>query len=50
MKGHFADREQITSYIKINSSDLKGKNKGDESNRCHTSITSSIDNTKVLSF
>jgi hypothetical protein len=50
IKGHFADKEQITSYIKIDNSGVKGKNGGGESDEYHISITSSIDDAKVLPF
>jgi hypothetical protein len=50
IEGHFADKEQITSYIKIDNSGVKGKNGGGKSDGYHTSITSSVDDAEVLPF
>jgi hypothetical protein len=50
IEGHFAGGEQIASYIEMDGSGLKGKNRGGESNGCHTSIASSADDAEVLPF
>jgi hypothetical protein len=34
----------------MDGSSVKGKNRGDESDRCYTSIASSVDDAKVLPF
>jgi hypothetical protein len=50
IEGHFAGGEQITSYIEMDGSGVKGKNRGGESDGCHTSIASSVDDAEVLPF
>jgi Gti1/Pac2 family len=48
IEGHFAGGEQIASYIEMDGSGVKGKNGGGESDGCHTSIASSVDDAEVL--
>ena len=50
IEGHFHGGEQIATYIEMDGSGLKGKNDEGESDGCHTSIASSVDEAGVLPF